>query len=90
MEFEWRREQAKENLARHGVSFEEAKTIFTDPHERTVYDTGHSDDEIRWLTIGYSSSNRLLVVSHTARSTKTRLISARTPTRLERETYEQS
>jgi uncharacterized protein len=90
MEFEWDPEKAKENLAKHGVSFEEAKTVFGDPHERTVYDTGHSDDETRWLTIGYSDGKRLLVVSHTARGPKTRLISARTPTRLEREAYEHS
>ena len=59
-----------------------------DPHQATVYDSLHSDDEDRWSTIGYSAKGRLIVVSHTDREVKTRLISARKPTRVERETHE--
>jgi uncharacterized protein len=88
MEFEWDEDKAKENLAKHGVSFQEAKTIFDDPLHATGHDAAHSEDEVRWRSIGYSSSNRLIVVSHTERGDKMRLISARTPTRTERETYE--
>ena len=88
MEFEWDEDKAKENLTKHGVSFQEAMTVFDDPLHETVYDGSHSDSEVRERTIGYSASNRLVVVSHTTRGEKMRLISARPPTRTERETYE--
>lgn len=88
MEFEWDPDKGQENLKVHGVSFQEAMTVFDDPHQATVHDTLHSDDEDRWRTVGYSVKGRLIVVSHTDRGAKTRLISARTPTSVERETYE--
>lgn len=88
MEFEWSPEKADENVTKHGVSFEEAATVFDDPLNATIYDSVHSEDEIRWRTIGYSSRGRLVVVSHTERGARTRLISAQPPTRTERESYE--
>jgi uncharacterized DUF497 family protein len=60
--FEWHEEKAKRNEAKHGVTFEEAKTIFNDPFAMTVSDPDHSDEEERWLDIGLSAEGRLLVV----------------------------
>jgi uncharacterized DUF497 family protein len=88
MEFKGDENKAEENFIKHGVSFQEAKTIFDDPLRATGYDGPHSGDEIRWRSIGYSNNNRLIVVSHTEREGKMRIISARRPTRTERETYE--
>jgi len=86
--FSWDTRKAITNFEKHGVSFEEAATVFHDRLHGTVYDGVHSEDEVRWLTIGYSSERRLIVVSHTDRGNKIRLISARRPTRTQRETYE--
>ncbi len=60
--FEWNEEKVKRNAAKHGVSFEEAKTVFNDPFAMTVSDTGHSAKEERWLDIGLSIEGKLLVV----------------------------
>jgi uncharacterized protein len=76
-------------LAKHGVSFDEAATVFGDPLALTYFDPDHSDDEDRFLTFGISSTGDLLVVSHTDRDDKTRIISARQATRRERNSYEQ-
>ena len=81
MEFEWDPDTASRNLAKHGISFHEAATVFGDPLAITYFDPDHSDDEDRYLTFGYSSSGKLLVVSHTDRGEKTRIISARQATR---------
>ena len=89
MEFEWDPDKAARNLAKHGVSFHEAGTVFGDPLAISYYDPNHSADEDRYLTFGHSSSARLLVVSHTDRGKKTRIISARLATRKERRQYEQ-
>ena len=89
MEFEWNEEKAEVNLAKHGVSFEEAKTSFADPFYIDFYDPDHSEGEERYILIGQSAQLRLLVVSYTERGTKTRLISAREATRQEKETYEE-
>lgn len=89
MEFEWDPEKAIRNLAKHGVSFQEAATVFGDPLAMTYADPDHSDDEDRFLTFGYSSAGRVLVVSHTDRDDRTRIISARAATRKERKQYEQ-
>lgn len=89
MEFEWDAEKAARNLAKHGVSFTEAATVFGDPLAMTYFDLDHSDDEDRFLTFGYSSEGQLLVVSHTDRGDRTRLISARRATRKERKQYEE-
>ena len=89
MRFEWDRRKATRNLARHGVSFQEAATVFGDPLAMTYFDPDHSDDEDRFLTFGHSKSKRLLVISHTDRGEYTRIISARTATRRERKQYEE-
>jgi uncharacterized DUF497 family protein len=88
MEFEWDEVKARLNLASHGVSFHEAATVFGDPLAITFADPDHSIREYRFLTFGNSNKHRLLVVSHTGRLGKTRIISARRVTRHERIIYE--
>ena len=90
MKFEWDEQKAAANLAKHGVSFEEAKTVFDDQLYIDLYDPEHSEDEHRYIIIGESRSGRLLIVSYTERDEVTRLISAREVTSTERETYEES
>ena len=87
MEFEWDEGKAKGNLIKHGVSFDEAKTVFDDLLYVDFYDPSHSEDEDRYLAIGESSRGRLLIISYTERGNKNRLISARETTKTERETY---
>ena len=89
MQFEWDENKAASNLLKHGVSFEEAKTVFDDPLYVDFYDPDHSDDEERYLTVGESNQGRLLIVSYTERGVLIRLISARVVTRFEREVYEE-
>ena len=89
MEFEWDPDKAARNLTKHRVAFAEAATVFGDPLAITFVDPGHSDDEDRYLTFGYSAEGRLLVVSHTDRGNRNRIISARVATRLERRIYEE-
>lgn len=89
MEFEWDEEKAAANLAKHGVSFEEAKIVFDDPLYVDFYDPDHSFDEHRYIIIGESQQRRLLIVSYTERDNVVRLISAREVTGSERETYEE-
>jgi uncharacterized protein len=89
MEFEWDTRAATRNLAKHGVSFHEAGTVFGDARAITYSDPDHSDEEDRFLTIGMSHSNRLLVVSHTDREERTRIISARRAVREERTVYDE-
>ncbi|MFB2923882.1 MULTISPECIES: BrnT family toxin [Aerosakkonema] len=88
MKFQWDSEKATSNVKKHGVSFEEAVTVFGDPLAVTISDPDHSVGEFRFLTIGHSSLQRLLVVSHTEREGEVRLISARLATRQERRSYE--
>lgn len=87
-DFEWDDEKAKSNLKKHGVSFEEATTIFNDPRIATISDPDHSKDEERFVSLGKSFIQRLLSVIHTERNERTRLISARKATKTERKTYE--
>lgn len=89
MMFQWDKEKAATNLAKHGVPFEEAKTVFDDPLYIDFYDPDHSDNEHRYIMIGMSAQNRLLLVAYTERSDVIRLISAREATRTERKNYEQ-
>lgn len=89
MDFEWDEEKAGRNLAKHGISFEEAKTVFDDPLYIDFYDPDHSEDEERYIIVGVSQANRLLVVSYTERKRSVRLISAREATRAEKEAYEE-
>jgi len=88
MNFEWNPQKAEINLKKHGVSFEEAKTVFDDPLYVDFYDPDHSDNEHRYLIIGRSRKERLLIVSYTERDNTCRLISARESTRKERKAYE--
>ena len=88
MEFEWDPRKSDANLKKHGISFHEASTIFGDPLSITFNDPDHSAGEHRHLTIGHSITNQLLVVVHTERRGKTRIISARRATRQERKIYE--
>lgn len=87
--FEWDEEKAATNLQKHGVGFEEAQTVFTDPLAITIPDPDHSIKESRFITIGQSTQKRLLVVVSTERRKKIRLISARRATRAERKKYEE-
>ena len=89
MKFEWDSEKAAVNLRRHGVSFEEATTVFGGRLARSYEDPDHSDSEPRELTFGFSSGGRALVVSHCERGERTRIISARPMTRRERQQYEE-
>ena len=89
MEFEWDEEKAAANLAKHGVSFEEATTVFDDPLYVDFYDPDHSFEEHRYIIIGESQQRRLLIVSYTERNDIVRLIGIREVTRSERETYEE-
>jgi hypothetical protein len=89
MKFEWDRSKDDENRTKHGVSFEEASTVFGDPLAATMPDPDHSLTEKRFLTIGLSSGTRLLVVSHTEEGDDVfRIISAREATTHERKAYE--
>ena len=88
MEFEWNPDKADRNWQKHGVSFHEAATVFDDPLAITYADPEHSDEEERFLTFGLSGNGRFLVVSHTDREDRTRIISARQGTRKERKSYE--
>jgi len=90
MLFEWDPEKARRNLAKHGVAFEEAATAFGDPLSLTTFDPDHSRDEHRFLLLGATHLGRLVVVSHTHRGGKIRLISARLAGRRERRTYASS
>ena len=85
--FEWDKAKAKSNIRKHGVSFEEAVTVFDDPASITVDDPDHSEDERRFVTIGFSDRVRLLVVCHCDRSNRIRIISSRTADRQERGYY---
>jgi uncharacterized DUF497 family protein len=89
VKFEWDSKKAAANLRRHGVSFEEATTIFGDRLARTYEDPDHLTEEPRELTFGHSSAGRALVVSHCERGERTRIISARRMTRRERRQYEE-
>ncbi len=86
--FEWDQEKAASNLEKHGVSFEEASSIFGDPLGTTVRDESHSLDEPRFLTTGFSSASRVLIVWHTERDNGIRIIGARAATTKERRVYE--
>lgn len=89
LEFEWDAKKARENLAKHGISFEEAVTVFGDPLAKIFDDEEHSADERREIIIGHSARHRLLIVCLVDRRTRVRLISARNATPLEREDYEE-
>ncbi|MEO0015014.1 MAG: hypothetical protein RLZZ535_3403 [Cyanobacteriota bacterium] len=90
MQFEWNPLKATANLKKHGVSFEEAKTVFDNPLAVIFDDEAHSIGEQREIIIGHSRQNRLLLVAFTERFGNVRIISVRLATRQEREDYEQN
>jgi uncharacterized protein len=89
MRFEWDEKKADENLKKHSVGFDEAKTVFNDPFSITIYDPEHSVDEYRYIDIGLSSKGRLIVVSYSERGKNIRIISSRKATRKETRDYEE-
>ena len=90
LHFEWDTDKANQNVSKHGISFHEAASVFGDPLALTFVDEKHSGTEERCLTVGFSTSNRLLIVAHSDRSNRIRIISARLCTRAERQQYEES
>ena len=88
MQFEWDPNKAAENLKNHGIPFDEASSVFGDPLATTIDDPDHSIEEFRFLTMGYTKNQRLIVVSHTEQEGTIRIISAREPTPRERKQYE--
>jgi len=89
LQFEWNPEKAQVNLKKHRVSFKEACTVFDDPLFITFLDEEHSIYEERYITIGLSKMNHLLLVAHTDRKGKIRIISARKATNNEQRFYEE-
>ena len=88
LELEWDPAKAV-RLARRGITFDEAGSVFLDPLAVTVLDAGHSTDEVRYATIGSTERGRLLVVIHTTRGRRIRLITAWPATPAERHAYEE-
>lgn len=88
VEFQWDDDKSRSNVRKHGVSFDEAMTVFYDPLSITIPDPDHSIGECRFLQLGISRQNRLLVISHTDREKCIRLINARLATSYERKMYE--
>ena len=89
LRFEWDEEKAKQNLKKHGIPFEEAATVFGDPLSMTIDDPLHSTTEQRWVTMGLTYQQRLVVVVHTNRGSTIRLVSARKAMRREKRVYEE-
>ncbi|MEA2599757.1 MAG: uncharacterized protein QOF89_749 [Acidobacteriota bacterium] len=87
--FEWDYQKAESNLLKHGVSFDEAVSVFADALALTFADTDHVESEDRSRTYGISNKGRLLVVAHTERRNNVRIISARKATRYEEGIYDQ-
>ena len=90
MEFEWNTKKAILNIQKHGVSFEEATTVFDDILSLTYDDDLHSRTERRYATLGMSTKGRVLVIAHTMRGDRVRIISARNATPRERRWYEKA
>ena len=89
LDFEWDPAKAIVNIEKHKVTFDEAASAFGDPLSLTVPDPKHSEGEYRYLLLGMSSAGRLIVVSHTERSGRIRIIGARPAVPKERRDYEQ-
>jgi uncharacterized protein len=90
--FEWDAEKAQVNRQKHGIGFEEAASVFHDPHMCSLFDSEHSGEEDRWITLGISSLGRLLVVCHTfrdgtAEDSVIRIFSSRRATQRETRQY---
>ncbi|MCL5102776.1 MAG: BrnT family toxin [Armatimonadetes bacterium] len=89
MHFDWDARKAKQNQAKHGVRFEEALSVFSDPLATVFPDPDHSEAEKRYIQIGTSVAGRLLIVIFTDRGSTVRIVSARKAVRYEREAYEE-
>jgi uncharacterized DUF497 family protein len=87
--FEWNEAKAKTNIEKHGVSFDEAVTVFGDPFSITIPDPDHSCDEERFVSVGSSDRGFILVVVYAERGSNIRIISCRKATRTERRFYEE-
>ena len=90
MKFEWDTKKAISNIKKHGISFEEASTVFLDTLSITGADPDHFISEERWITFGNSALNKFLVVSHTDSGETVRIISARLGIKHERNLYEKN
>lgn len=90
LKFEWERKKATSNLSKHGVSFEEALTVFSDPLARIFNEEDHSIEERREIIIGHSAQGRLMLVCFTTQGESVRIFSARIATRRERKDYEEN
>ena len=88
--FEWDATKAQQNIKKHGVTFDEASSAFSDPLSRTIIDPLHSVNEHRFVLIGRSCKDRLLVVVHAEKGDKLRIISAREASKRERMNYEEN
>ncbi len=88
MDFAWDPDKAESNKQKHGITFDEARSVFFDPLATTFADEAHSETEVREFIVGHSRQSRLLVVCFTQRQDGIRLITARVATRLERQDYE--
>jgi uncharacterized DUF497 family protein len=90
IEFEWSQAKARANLRKHGISFEEARSVFYDEYARQFFDEDHSKDEERFILLGKSSRSRILIVCHCEKESGDiiRIISARKATAKERKFYE--
>lgn len=89
LDFDWDEDKAKANAKKHKIGFEEAKTVFGDPFLQTFPDEEHSDEEERFVNVGHSAQSKILVVIHTEREGKIRIISCRKATASERKFYEE-
>ena len=88
--FEWNKEKAKSNFKKHNIDFKEASSIFRDPLFITALDKEHSRYEERYVTIGLSNKNRVLIVAHADSENKIRIISARKVTKNEKRFYQEA
>ena len=93
MKFEWDLEKEKANFKKHGITFEQASYVFADPFALNMHDDEHSHEEDRWVLLGKSLNEVVLVVVHTFKENggieHVRIISARKATKNERQAYEQ-
>jgi len=90
LSFEWDEKKARSNAKKHGVTFDEASTVFGDARSLTIPDPAHSEAEERFVTMGSSHRSKLVVVVHTERDDNIRIISARRANRRERKAYEET
>ncbi len=89
VQFEWDPAKAKMNLRKHGIAFREAATVLWDPLDITIFDPDHSNEKNRFITFGFSTAGRLLMVAHTECGKRIRIISTRRLTSAGREAYEE-